>query len=108
MMFESIHIDIRKLRDYCLNPHHPVGKHKARVFSSQLGIGRNDADLLKEKIIENMKEVEIEWAHEDKFGKRFSADLNINMKNRSALVRTIWIIKSGTDIPELVSCYIIT
>jgi len=107
-MFTKVTIDIRKLRDYSLNPHHPVGKHKARVFSSQLGIGRDDAQLLKEKIIENMKDVEIEWAHEDKFGKRFSADLTMNMKNRSALVRTIWIIKSGSEVPELVSCYIIT
>ena len=107
-MFTKVTIDIRKLRDYSLNPHHPVGKHKARVFSSLLGIGRDDAQLLKKKIIENMKDVEIEWAHEDKFGKRFSADLTVNLKNRSFLVRTIWIIKSGSEVPELVSCYIIT
>ena len=108
MKFDKIHIDIRKLRDYCLNPHHPVGKHKARVFSSQLGISRNDAQLLKTRIMERMKDVEIEWANEDKFGKRFSADLTINMKDRSALVRTLWIMKSGNEVPELVSCYIIT
>ena len=107
-MFESIYIDIRKLRDYCLNPHHPVGKHKAHVFSSQLGIGRNDARLLKQKIIEKMKDVEIEWAHEDTLGKRFTADLTLDMINRSALVRAIWIIKSGSEVPELVGCYIIT
>ena len=27
-------VDPRKLRDYCLNPNHPRGKHKARVFRS--------------------------------------------------------------------------
>lgn len=30
-------VDIAKLRDYCLNPLHDEGKHKARVFASALG-----------------------------------------------------------------------
>jgi hypothetical protein len=25
-------LDIRKIQDYCLNPSHPRGRHKARVF----------------------------------------------------------------------------
>lgn len=33
-------VDIRKLRDYCLNPEHDDGKHKARLFSSVLGMTR--------------------------------------------------------------------
>jgi hypothetical protein len=31
--FFNASIDLRKLSDYCLNPLHPIGKHKARVFS---------------------------------------------------------------------------
>lgn len=27
-------VDIRKLRDYCLNPMHDEGQHKARVFAA--------------------------------------------------------------------------
>jgi hypothetical protein len=37
-------VDIRKLKDYCLNPHHWRGRHKARVFWTALGIGRADAE----------------------------------------------------------------
>jgi len=73
-MFAEISIDIRKLKEYCLNPNHPVGKHKARVFLSQLGIERSDAQWLKEKIMEKMKDIEIEWAYEDQYGKRCSAE----------------------------------
>ena len=40
-------IDIRKLRDYCLNPAHNEGKHKARLFSAKLGITRQDAEALR-------------------------------------------------------------
>ncbi len=31
-------VDIAKLRDYCLNPAHPRGRHKARVFAAALGL----------------------------------------------------------------------
>ena len=41
-------VDIAKLRDYCLNPLHPVGKHKARVFRSALGFTIDDAERLRE------------------------------------------------------------
>lgn len=107
-MFTKVFIDIRKLRNYCLNPHHPVGKHKARVFSSQLGIERSDAQWLKEKITETIKDAQIEWGHEDEYGKRCSTELELDMNKRSAHVKTVWIIKSGSEIPELVTCYIIT
>jgi hypothetical protein len=37
-------VDIRKLRDYCLNPTHDEGKHKARLFVAALGMTRGDAE----------------------------------------------------------------
>jgi hypothetical protein len=40
-------IDITKLREYCLNPLHPEGKHKARVFAGSLGFGTADAEKLR-------------------------------------------------------------
>jgi len=44
---ESAIVDIRKLRDYCLNPDHPVGKHKARVFLDVLDLDQDGAEELK-------------------------------------------------------------
>lgn len=40
---ENAIVDIRKLRDYCLNPNHEVGKHKARVFASALNLTNKNA-----------------------------------------------------------------
>ena len=40
-------VDIAKLRDYCLNPEHPRGKHKARVFAAALGFTVDDAEKLR-------------------------------------------------------------
>jgi hypothetical protein len=42
-------LELRKLEDYCLNPGHPRGRHKARVFRDALGIGRSDASWLRER-----------------------------------------------------------
>lgn len=36
-------VDIRKLRDYCLNPEHDKGQHKARLFSTLLGMTADSA-----------------------------------------------------------------
>ena len=45
-------VDLAKLRDYCLNPYHEDGKHKARVFKSALGVDRADAAWLRVRILE--------------------------------------------------------
>lgn len=39
-------IDIEKLRAYVLNPLHPEGRHKARVFLAALGVSADDATWL--------------------------------------------------------------
>jgi hypothetical protein len=44
---ENAIVDIAKIRDYCLNPDHPEGKHKARVFLNKLGVTKSDADHLR-------------------------------------------------------------
>ena len=40
-------VDVRKLRDYCLNRTHDQGKHKARLFEYRLGMTPNDAEELR-------------------------------------------------------------
>jgi hypothetical protein len=37
---ENAVADVRKLRDYCLNPEHPRGKHKAPSLLRRPGLGR--------------------------------------------------------------------
>ena len=45
-------VDIRKLRDYCLNQEHDDGKHKARLFSSILGMTADKAEELRQILLE--------------------------------------------------------
>ena len=49
---ENARVDLRKLRDYCLNPEHDEGKHKARLFAAALGMSADDTEALREKLLE--------------------------------------------------------
>ena len=44
-------VDIAKLRDYCLSPDHPRGKHKARVFAAVLGLTADQTDVLRDALL---------------------------------------------------------
>lgn len=48
-------VDIRKLRDYCLNFEHNDGKHEARLFAALLSINSNDAEELRNALLEVVK-----------------------------------------------------
>jgi len=47
-------VDIEKLRGYCLNPRHPRGRNKARVFASA-GIAEADAEELRMALLRAQK-----------------------------------------------------
>jgi hypothetical protein len=44
-------VPIEKLRDYCLNPTHRVGSHKAHVFESVLGLTAAQAAELQQRLL---------------------------------------------------------
>lgn len=99
-------VDIVKLRDYCLSVTHPRGRHKARKFSSSLGMSAVDAADLREAILEAVRVSEAVEADADKFGRRFAVDFTLSYRGRTAGIRTAWIVRRGEDFPRLTSCYV--
>lgn len=97
--------DIRKLREYCLNPNHDDGKHKARLFESILGINSNDAEKLRQILLEVVKTHQCQLGRNDKYGQRYILDFELQWQNKRALVRSGWIIEHGSNIPKLTTCY---
>ena len=104
--YEQAFIAIEKLADYCLNPFHPVGKDKAIVFKSALGLTDQDASFLEEAILNALPESESVIEREDQYGKRYTVDIKIRNLEKEAMVRTGWIIKKDEDFPRLTTCYI--
>ncbi len=106
---ENAVIDIKKLRDYCLNPNHPEGKHKARVFLEKLDIGRDDAERLRQFILEAILTAEATEQKPTAYGRRFIVDFEIQQGRGivllRAVVRTAWIIRNDEDFPRLTTCF---
>ena len=100
-------VEIEKLREYCLNSSHPRGKHKARVFKAALGLTDEDADALRDKLIEVAPTVEAELGEEDEHGRRYSTDFDLEWNEKKARVRATWIIRADEDFPRLTSCYVL-
>jgi hypothetical protein len=53
-------VDIRKLRDYCLNPLHDEGQHKARMFATALGLTAEDAEALQALLLQAVKTADVQ------------------------------------------------
>src|SRR5713226_9416921 len=93
-------VRIEKLVDYSLNPWHEGGKHKARVFRSTLGITIDDADWLREKILELVLETDALPGARSVFGQKYVVDILIEHGGRKAAVRTTWMIDKGVELPH--------
>ncbi|MBY0434209.1 MAG: hypothetical protein K2U26_08880 [Cyclobacteriaceae bacterium] len=104
--FEKAYISLEKLTSYCLNEYHPYGKEKAIAFKSVLGIGVNDAPLLKDAILQGLSENECITRAKDEYGERFTVVMKIRIFKAEANVTTGWIFRTSEDYPRLTSCYI--
>jgi hypothetical protein len=103
-------IDIEKLRDYSLNPAHPKGKHKARVFLAALGFTASDAERLSKLIREAILVAEATEQQPTDYGRRFIVDFQIKGEEKFVVslqtIRTAWIIRNDEDFARLTSCFI--
>jgi hypothetical protein len=61
-------LELRKLEDYCLDPAHPRGRHKARVFRQALGLERRDAQWLREALRAAARDVDATALTSDAMG----------------------------------------
>lgn len=102
---ENAEIDIRKLREYCLNPVHPEGKHKARLFATALDLTVVDAESLRAILLAAAVEAEVMLGRADSYGQRYTMDVVVEWKGRSAVVRCGWIVEYGSSVPRLTTCF---
>src|SRR5207248_9929969 len=86
-------VDLAKLRDYALNPQHHVGKHKARVFLAALGVTLDDAEWLRQTVLEAVRFAEVQPGVSSLFGMKYVVDILVTRGTRSAIVRTSWIVE---------------
>lgn len=99
-------IDPRKLTDYALNPAHPVGGNKARVFESTLGFNARNADDLMAQLRQGVMSNTPVPGKFDQFGSRFTVDIPVAGPSGNGVVRSGWIYRPGSDTPELTTLFV--
>jgi hypothetical protein len=99
-------VDIAKLLDYCLNPKHEDGKHKAKVFAAALGLSRSNAEWLQRHLLDIARE-EATLVSESRFGRLYVIDFPLETSHGAAMVRSGWIVRTGEDFPRLTTCFVL-
>ena len=103
---EKAVVPLEKLRGYSLDSSHPVGKHKALVFTSAWGLTQDDAQRVREMILQAILTNEAVESETNEHGTRFVMDFQTLGAKGAVTIRTAWIIDAGETIPRLTSCYI--
>jgi hypothetical protein len=102
---EQAEISMQKLIGYCLNPEHPSGRHKARVFASVLGITNENAEILRSLVQTAAIEGEVVQQDTTAFGQQFKVDWIVPNTDGIRL-RTIWEVTSQNSNPRLISAFL--
>lgn len=104
---EQAAVDVRKLREYCLNAEHPRGQHKARVFKSALGWTADQADDVRRRLFQVALHEEASFLGADDYGQRYALDFAVSTATTVVTVRSLSIVRHGEDFPRFTSCYIL-
>lgn len=98
-------VDIRKLRSYRLNPRHPRGRNKARVFAAA-GIREAGAEELRIALLRAAGDADAQIGRANEYGQRYLIDFDIVRQNRTVRIRSAWIVRFEEGVPRLTSCYV--
>ncbi len=101
-------IKTEKITDYVLNFEHFEGKNKARIFASVLGLKKDSSAYLINAIAEAVLFNDAVKQSTSIFGTKYTVDFELTFENKTAKVRTGWIVDNEFNIPRLITCYIKT
>jgi hypothetical protein len=72
-----------------------VHRHKARVFREALDLQQSNAGWLRDALLEAARSNEASEVAVDAWGTHWRLDAIIRRHGNSAVVRTIWIVRTG-------------
>lgn len=104
---ERAFVDLRKLRDYCLDPNSPKGRSEARLFAATLGLTREHATLLRESLLRAAAAQDGVTGEADEYGQRYTVDFQLETNVGRHRIRSGWMVKREEDFPRLTPCYVL-
>lgn len=95
-----------KLERYLLNPEHEVGRHKARVFASALGIRQRDWEYLRGRLETAVVDAPVSSVRQTRWGDLYELVLAVDgLNGQTHRVMTVWLV-AGEEPPRLVTAYV--
>jgi hypothetical protein len=94
---DRAHIDRRKLTEYLLNRNHPDATGKSAFFRDRYG---SSWERLRDDLFEHVEGAVAE-VEETRHGTRYVIEAPLS----GALVRSVWMIRTGESFPRLVTAY---
>jgi len=96
-----------KLRDYVLNPASERGSHKARLFASILGFTQDNAEALRDAILQALPGAPAVPRLIDEHGARFQVDVEVTGPKGRGVIRTGWIIRKPGAAPSFITAVVL-
>lgn len=98
-------IEKKKILDYILNKSHPDNGGKSAFFI-KLGFSRNDWQAMAAALHKYAETAEVSKRIESQHGIKYILDGRIiSPTGKTAMIRSIWIVDGGRNIPRLVTVY---
>lgn len=99
-------VEDAKLRDYVLNPRHPVGRHHAALFERLLGIQVDNVELLKGALLSAALNEPVTREVVTPYGRKYMVRFDLTGPLGRRRVMSAWIVAEGSARPRLVTCYV--
>jgi hypothetical protein len=98
-------IEETKIRDYLLSPEHPVGRFKAAFFAT-LGYQRSDWSRLSADLRQLATTEPAVPGPASPYGAKFRVrGILQGPAGRRAVLETVWLVRSGEDIPRFITAF---
>jgi hypothetical protein len=92
---------------YCLDPLHPRGRHKARVFAATLGLTPANTEILRDELLAAAREADAVPGNYDDYRDRYTVDFQLEHGGRIASIWSAWIVLHRESSPRLTSCFVL-
>lgn len=94
-----------KARDYLLNLSHPAGKGKTAFFTA-MGFRQHNWEVLATALRQMVRRSPVTISMTSRHGQKYIVDGALVTPNgQMPLIRTVWVVDTGTDRPRLVTAY---
>lgn len=98
-------VDKEKILNYLLCREHPDGGSKAKFFK-RFGFDRGEWELLADALRRHAEDHEVAKMVETGYGRRYIINGTIRTADgRNPVVRTVWVIDEGSELPRLVTAH---